>query len=99
MTRKNQRAGPEQGPALVVSIRYDWTRTRSSLEGVPGGRLHLHHSDLVHAAAGYPDVAVLVRHHVAHHAAARRDSPTLELLGLGVEAHDGVRPDARLVVP
>src|SRR5215471_20464266 len=51
----------------------------------------LRDSDLAQPAHRHGDVAVLGRHHVAHDAAAAlRDLESLELLGLGIEAHQVV---------
>src|SRR3989442_4829403 len=50
-------------------------------------------------AVGQHEVAVLRHVRVANDVAAARDRPALELLRLGIEAHDGVRPRLGLAVP
>src|SRR5205809_392507 len=50
-------------------------------------------------AVGQHEVAVPRDRGVAHDVAATWDRPALELLGLGIEAHDRVRCRSRLAVP
>src|SRR5436190_23136207 len=60
---------------------------------------HLDQADLIDQAVRGDRIAVGRHAHVAHDVAAAGYRPALELLRLGVEAHDGVRLGAGLVVP
>src|SRR5688500_18198658 len=58
-----------------------------------------HQRQLVGEAAG-PDAMALSRDvGVAHAVAAARDGPALEFLGLGIEAHHGIRGGLGFAVP
>src|SRR5690242_10756040 len=61
--------------------------------------LHLDHPNLIDQAIRGHRVAVGRHAHVAHDVAAAGYRPALEFLRLGIEAHDGVRLGAGLVVP
>src|SRR5713101_6025852 len=53
----------------------------------------------IHQAVGQHEVALFRDRGVAHDVAAARDRPALELRGLGIEAHDGIRLGLGLAVP
>ena len=59
----------------------------------------LRYSHLVDPAACEVDLSVWRRHHVANHAATRRNGSRRKLLAAGIEAHQRVRPHSRLAVP
>src|SRR5947209_7876085 len=62
-------------------------------------RQDFHDSDGALPALRHGVVAVTRRHHVAHDAAAAGDLPALQLLSLGIEAHERIWPRVRLDVP
>src|SRR4051794_33521102 len=91
------RAAAPSSCARLTSWR--WRSDRPPSRRGSFSSLDLHEPDLIGQAMRHDRIAVRRDIHVAHNVAASRNGPALELLGLRIEAHHGVRLGSGFAVP